>query len=103
VVRAVHAAADYYKAHAIRDSVYDSTQTLRAQLGAGPMWARLYEIGSNRPIFSNRDGILLYDWDKLTDRRRGYGWFTAEPANMLRRYERWARVHPRGAGMRVTK
>jgi PelA/Pel-15E family pectate lyase len=95
VVAAVHAAADWYRGVVIRDHVYDATQTYRAQPGAGPLWARLYEIGTNRPIFSNRDGVLLYDWDRLTDRRRGYGWFTTAPAEMLKRYERWARSHPR--------
>lgn len=97
VVRAVHAAADWYGATAIRDSLYDSTQTLRVAPGAGPLWARLYEIGTNRPIFSNRDGVLLYDWNLLTDRRRGYGWFTVAPRATLARYERWARAHPRPA------
>lgn len=102
VVRAVHAAAAYYRAHALPDLVYDSTQTPRHVPGAPPLWARMYEIGSNRPIFSNRDGVLLYDWEKLTDRRRGYGWYTDEPAAMLRRYDRWAKMHPAGA-TKVTK
>jgi PelA/Pel-15E family pectate lyase len=95
VVAAVHAAADWFQRVAIRDHVYDATQTYRAQPGAGPLWARLYEIGTNRPIFSNRDGVLLYDWDKLTDRRRGYGWFTTAPAETLQRYQAWAKIHPR--------
>ena len=67
---------------------------LRARPGAGPLWARLSEIGTDRPIFSNRDGVLLYDFDKLTDRRRGYGWFTVAPAETLRRYDVWAGAHP---------
>jgi PelA/Pel-15E family pectate lyase len=32
----------------------------RARLGDG-QWARFYEIGSNRPIYSGRDGIVRYD------------------------------------------
>jgi PelA/Pel-15E family pectate lyase len=94
VIAAVHAAAAWYRTVAIRDFAYDTSQTLRAAPGAGPMWARLYELGTNRPIFSNREGITLYDWNQLTDRRRGYGWFTVEPASTLRRYEKWARTHP---------
>ena len=57
------------------------------------MWARLYEIGTDRPIFSNREGITLYDWNQLTDRRTGYAWFGTEPASALRTYERWKRMH----------
>ena len=58
------------------------------------MWARLAELGTDRPIFSNRDGVKLYDWNQLTDRRSGYAWYSYEPASALRRYERWARTHP---------
>ncbi len=94
-IAAVHDAATWYRATVIHDHVYDATQTYREQRGAAPLWARLYEIGTNRPIFSNRDGVLLYDWDKLTDRRRGYGWFTTAPAAMLQRYDVWAQSHPR--------
>jgi PelA/Pel-15E family pectate lyase len=93
-VAAVHAAAAWFRRVAIRDFAYDTSQTLRAEPGAGPIWARMYEIGTDRPIFSNRDGIKLYSWNELTDRRRGYGWFSDEPASTLRRYDRWARTHP---------
>jgi len=94
VVSAVHAAADWLRRSARRDSVYEGYE-LRARPGAGPLWARLYEIGTDRPIFSNRDGVLLYDFDRLTDRRRGYGWFTVAPAETLRRYDAWAKRYPR--------
>jgi PelA/Pel-15E family pectate lyase len=29
---------------------------LTAREGAGPLWARFYEINTNRPIVSDRDG-----------------------------------------------
>ena len=95
VVRAVHAVADWFEATAIRDLAYDYGKGLRREPGAGPIWARMVEIGTNRPIFSNRDGVILYDYEQLTDRRTGYGWFGTEPADALRRYERWAPRHPR--------
>ncbi|MEZ4483183.1 MAG: pectate lyase [Syntrophotaleaceae bacterium] len=38
-------------------------------------WARLYEIGSNRPIFGKRDGTLTYDVaDLLEGERSSYRW-----------------------------
>ena len=66
---------------------------LRADPNGGPIWARLTEIGTNRPIFANRDGVKLYDWDKLTDRRTGYAWFGTEPAAALKEYDEWAQAH----------
>jgi pectinesterase len=55
----------------------------------------MYELDTGRPLFSNRDGVRRYDWHELTDRRQGYAWYTTDPASTLRRYERWARTHPR--------
>lgn len=96
VVRAVHAARDYLQNHAILGLSYDR-YVVQSQAGAGPLWARMYEIGTDRPIFSNRDGIVLYDWNRLTDRREGYGWYTDAPLAFLARYDAWARAHPRTA------
>ncbi|GLC23741.1 pectate lyase [Roseisolibacter agri] len=94
VQAAVHAAAAWFRKTALKDIRYDYQTGLRAEPGAGPVWARLAELGTNRPIFSNRDGVKLYDWNQLTDRRSGYAWYSYEPASALRRYERWARTHP---------
>jgi PelA/Pel-15E family pectate lyase len=96
VVEAVHAAAAWFRAHEIFGYEYDS-YGLRAAPGAGPLWARLTEIETDRPIFSNRDGVRRYDWNELTDRRRGYTWYSKEPAAMLERYDEWSRSHSRAA------
>ena len=94
VVAAVHAAAAWFRANAIHGYAYDFATGRRAEPGAGPLWARMAEIGTDRPIFSNRDGIILYDYERLTDRRTGYGWYSEEPAAALRQYERWVARHP---------
>ncbi len=96
VVRAVHAASDYLERTKIMGVSYDN-QVAMARPGAGPLWARMTEVGTDRPIFSNRDGIVLYDWAKLTDRREGYGWYTDLPVVFRAAYPAWARRHPRGA------
>ena len=37
------------------------------------MWARFYEIGTNRPIFSDRDGFAKHDLSEIGyERRNGY-------------------------------
>ena len=96
VIEAVHAAVTWLKSAAIYGYVYDFEDGLERKDGAGPLWARLYEIGTNRPIFSNRDGVKLYDWDQLTDRRQGYAWYGDEGVEILRKYdETWARRYPR--------
>jgi len=95
VVAAVHAAADWFEHTAVRGYVYDAEDGLQRRENGGPIWARMTEIGTNRPIFSNRDGIIRYDWNQLTDRREGYAWYSGEPAAVLKTYARWAKTHPR--------
>lgn len=38
-------------------------------------WARLYELGTNRPIYGDVDGRIHHSLEELTPKRRtGYGW-----------------------------
>jgi hypothetical protein len=38
-------------------------------------WARFYELGSNKPIYGDRDGKIHYRLDEISEeRRRGYSW-----------------------------
>ena len=58
---------------------------------AGPIWARFYEIGTNRPIFAGRDGVVKYDVAQIEHERRvGYNWYVDEPAKLLQKeYPAW--------------
>lgn len=51
---------------------------------APPLWARFYEIGTNRPIFTDRDGVPKYDLADIGyERRNGYGWLGSRPQKLL--------------------
>ena len=54
-------------------------------------WARFYEIGTNRPIYSGRDGIVRYDISEIeAERRNGYAWLGDWPRELLEvDYPRW--------------
>jgi PelA/Pel-15E family pectate lyase len=91
VETAVRAAAAWFRAHAITGYSYDFKDGLKAEPGAGPIWPRLTEIETGRPIFANRDAVKLYDWNQLTDRRTGYAWFGTEPASALRKFDKWVK------------
>lgn len=46
----------------------------RSEIAPG-RWARLYEPGTNRPIFGDRDGKIYYSVEELTlERQTGYAW-----------------------------
>ena len=58
--------------------------------GKGPLWARFYEIGSDRPIFAGRDKIIHYDYDQIElERRTGYAYFSSAPQKVLDAYPGW--------------
>lgn len=58
---------------------------------APPLWARFYEIDTNRPIFTGRDAIVKYSLAEIEEERRnGYSWYTESPAGLLEKdYPKW--------------
>jgi PelA/Pel-15E family pectate lyase len=53
---------------------------------ARPLWARMVEVGSNRPIFASRDGIKVYSLAEVDrERRTGSGWYVTTPERLLER------------------
>jgi pectate lyase len=51
---------------------------------APPLWARFYEIGTNAPIFSDRDGVKKAALADIGyERRNGYAWYGTWPQKLL--------------------
>ena len=61
-------------------------------------WARFYEIGTDRPIFSGRDSVVRYDLAEVeSERRLGYSWYSRRAADLLKNdYPRWQQRHVPG-------
>jgi PelA/Pel-15E family pectate lyase len=69
---------------------------LMAVLGAGPIWARYYQIGTDKPIFGDRDKTIHDDVNELSlERRNGYSWYNTEGVAVLNEYKTWAQAHPK--------
>jgi PelA/Pel-15E family pectate lyase len=58
---------------------------------APALWARFYDIETNRPIFSGRDGVIRYHLADIEhERRNGYSWLGPYATALLdREYPRW--------------
>jgi PelA/Pel-15E family pectate lyase len=58
---------------------------------APPLWARFYEIGTNRPIFADRDGVAKHSLAEIGyERRNGYSWLGNWPQKLLEQeYPAW--------------
>jgi PelA/Pel-15E family pectate lyase len=63
-----------------------------ADAAAPPLWARFYEIGTNRPLFGGRDARIHYALAEIEpERRSGYHWYVDKPRALLAQaYPRWA-------------
>jgi PelA/Pel-15E family pectate lyase len=102
---AVHAAADWFTKAAIYGYRYGSGnfsadraspggRTLIAVAGAGPIWARYYQIGTDKPIFGDRDKTIHDDANELSrERRNGYAWYNSAGVDVLAHYKTWALTH----------
>jgi PelA/Pel-15E family pectate lyase len=79
---------------AIERAVDGAVAWLRSVQLKDGRWARFYEIGTNRPIFSGRDGVIRYDISEIeAERRDGYAWFgTWGRALVDKEYPGWKNV-----------
>jgi PelA/Pel-15E family pectate lyase len=58
---------------------------------APPVWARFYEIGTNRPMFVGRDGVVKNKLSEIEqERRSGYNYYMTGPGKLLEEdYPKW--------------
>jgi PelA/Pel-15E family pectate lyase len=93
VVGAVGDGVAWLEKVAIHDKVYargPAGGTLRDQPGALAIWARFYQIGTDRPIFGDRDKSIHDAVEELSqERRRGYSWYGTAPQVAIDRYKTW--------------
>jgi PelA/Pel-15E family pectate lyase len=98
-VTAVHSAVAWFEKTQIRDKAFKSSGSdgrhLISAPGNGPIWARYYEIGSDKPLFGDRDKTIHDTVDEISrERRAGYSWYGDSGKRVLEHYKRWSKAHP---------
>jgi PelA/Pel-15E family pectate lyase len=99
VVTAVRDAVAWFDATKINDFAFRGTGAPGRMLvpapGNGPLWSRYYEIGTDRPIFGDRDKSIHDNVNEISrERRQGYSWFNDNPKRVLEHFRRWSQDHP---------
>lgn len=63
--------------------------------GAAPLWARFYELETNRPIYTDRESIVHYELSGIErERRVGYRYVGDWPRELLeQQYPAWRALH----------
>jgi PelA/Pel-15E family pectate lyase len=94
VVAAVEAAIAWFRKTAIHGEAYlrgPEGGRLAPAVNAPPLWARFYRIGSDRPIFGDRDKSIHDAVEETSpERRRGYNWYGPRPQAALDAYDKWS-------------
>lgn len=84
-VETVKAAHEDFKYHQS-----DDDRVVVQDAAAPPVWTRMYEVDTNRPMFCRRDGHTVYTLAEVErERRTGYKWYCYEPAEVLARFPEW--------------
>jgi len=105
VVAAIEGAVAWFRAVPIHGLRVDDTPGADGQKdrhavadpAAPVIWARFYELGTNRPIFTGRDKVVRYDFNAIErERRTGYRYLYNWPASLLEQdYPRWREKNKR--------
>ena len=94
VSRAIEAGVRWFdraKLTGVRTEVVGGDLHVVPDPAAPPLWARFYEIETNRPFFCGRDGVKKYDIAEIEpERRNGYAWFGSGGKSVARDYAKWA-------------
>ena len=103
IIAAVEGSVEWFRSVVIRGVRLDNftnaagqdDRRIVADPDAEPLWARFYEIGSNRPIFLDRDSVVHYAFSEISqERRTGYAYYGRGAAKLLADdYPRWKEKH----------
>jgi PelA/Pel-15E family pectate lyase len=103
IVAAIEGAVAWFRSVSIRDVRLErnrgadgrTERHLVSDPAAPPLWARFYELGTNRPLYMDRDSKPLYNFEEVGyERRSGYDYHGDWPASLLAKdYPAWRAKH----------
>jgi PelA/Pel-15E family pectate lyase len=93
VIRAVKAGVKWFDSAALKGikiAKIDGDRKVVEDPSAPPLWARFYEIETNRPFFCGRDGVKKQQLSEIeAERRNGYAWYGSWGAEVAKTYAKW--------------
>ncbi len=102
---AIEGAVEWLRNHAIygyRHETYInewgmSDRRLVPDKNAKPLWARYYDLETERPYFADRDGKRYDNYEDIShERRNGYSWINNNTQKVLDKYPKWYTKHHPG-------
>jgi PelA/Pel-15E family pectate lyase len=98
VKAAVNGAVKWFETHKIEGIKLDTEITKEGtknrivveDKNAPALWARFYDLETEKPFFCDRDGIKKSSLAEIgNNRRNGYSWYGTGPSKVLKQYPNW--------------
>lgn len=97
IEKSIKAAVEWFKQNKIEGYSYNvakqngKTVRILAEDRNSVIWARFYDIHTNKPLFGDRDGSVKYNYNEVSEERRnGYSWFGDFAEKLLaKEYPKW--------------
>lgn len=94
---AIHDGITWLKDHAIYGKAFTMTPDGRKLIDrpdAGPIWGRMYDIKTGKPIFGDLDKSIYNDVNEISrGRRNGYSWYATTAKKALDVYAKWSETN----------
>ncbi|WP_027379582.1 pectate lyase [Chryseobacterium daeguense] len=97
IEKSVKSAVNWFKQNKIEGYSYSvskvngkAVRTLKEEKNS-VIWARFYDIKTNKPIFGDRDGSVKYNYNEVSEERRnGYSWYGDFAEKLINKeYPKW--------------
>jgi PelA/Pel-15E family pectate lyase len=93
IEKSIKSAVKWFKANKIEDYSYKvvkqdnkTVRVLKEEKGS-VVWARFYDLNTNKPIFGDRDGSVKYNYNEISEERRnGYSWYIEFADKLIEKY-----------------
>lgn len=98
IILAIESAIKWFENNKIEGYRFDAVKKSNGKMerklvpdAGSVVWSRFYEIGTNKPIFGDRDDTVHYNFDEISEERKnGYAWFGEWPLNLINNnYPKW--------------
>ncbi|KMQ68611.1 pectate lyase [Chryseobacterium sp. FH2] len=97
IEKAIKSAVNWFKQNKIEGYSYNvakqngKTVRILTEDKSSVIWARFYDVNTNRPIFGDRDGSVKYNYNDVSEERRnGYSWYIDHAEKLINtEYPKW--------------
>ena len=97
IEKSIKSAIEWFKESKIDGYTYNvsresetAIRTLSKKEGSA-VWARFYDIPTNKPVFGDRDGSVKFNYEDVSEERRmGYSWYNESGTKLIEKeFPKW--------------